>query len=142
MAERRFLNQFPKAILRSPLHPLMSRRFLLLSFHGRKTGRRYLLPLAYLRRNGEVIMTTDSAWWRNLQGGRPVQLRLAGRTVTGTAWAVTEEAEVGAAIRDLIASQPSYARLASVRRNADGSLDLARAARERVLIRVELEPAA
>ncbi len=80
MAEMRFVNQFPKAILRSPLHPVMSRRFLLLSFQGRKTGRRYHLPLAYLRRNGEVIMTTDSGWWRNLRGGRPVQLRLAGRT--------------------------------------------------------------
>jgi hypothetical protein len=142
MAQMRFLNQFPKAILRSPVHPVMSRRFLLLTFQGRKTGRRYHLPLAYLRRNGEVIMTTDSGWWRNLQGGRPVQFRLVGRTVSGTAWAVKDEAEVGPAIRDLVASQPSYARLAGVHRNEDGSLDLERAARERVLIRVELEPAA
>jgi hypothetical protein len=54
---------------------------------------------------------------------------------------VKDEAEVGAAIRDLIASQPSYARLAGVHKNEDGSLDLDRAARERVLIRVELKPA-
>jgi hypothetical protein len=141
MAEMRFLNHFPKAILRSPLHPVMSRRFLVISFQGRKTGRRYHLPLAYLRRDGEVIMTTDSGWWRNMQGGRSVQLRLAGRTVSGTAWAVKDEAEVGAAIRDLIASQPSSARLAGVHKSEDGSLDLDRAARERVLIRVELEPA-
>jgi deazaflavin-dependent oxidoreductase (nitroreductase family) len=142
MAEKRFLNQFPKAILRSPLHSLMSRRFLLLSFQGRKTGRRYQLPLAYLRRNGNVIMTTDSGWWRNLKGGRPVQLQLTGRTLKGTAWAVTDDAEVGAALRELLAAQPSYARLAGLHTNADGSLDLAQAARDRVLIHVELEAAA
>lgn len=142
MANMGLLNQVPKAILRSPLHTMMSRRFLLLSFQGRKTGRRYDLPLAYLPRHGEVIMTTDSGWWRNLRGGRPVQLRLAGRQVTGTAWAVKDEAEVEAALRDLVASQPSYPRLAGMHSNADGTPDLARAARERVLIRVELEPAA
>src|SRR5215472_8343506 len=35
------LNQVPKAILRSPPHATMSRRFLRLSFQGRKTGRGY-----------------------------------------------------------------------------------------------------
>lgn len=142
MANLGLLNQVPKAILRSPLHATMSRRFLLLSFQGRKTGRWYHLPLAYLRRDGEVIMTTDSGWWRNLRGGRSVQLRLAGRRVTGKAWAVTDETEVEAALRDLVASQPSYLRLAGMHSNADGTPNLARAARERVLIRVELEPAA
>ena len=141
MANMGLLNQVPKAILRSPLHQAMSRRFLLLSFQGRKTGRRYQLPVAYLRRGGEVIMTTDSGWWRNFQRGRPVQLRLAGRRVNGTAWAVTDDAEVAAALRDLVESQPSYARLAGMRSSADGTPDLARAARERVLIRVDLEPA-
>lgn len=136
------LNLFPKAILRSPLHPLMSRRFLILSFNGRKTGRRYHLPVAYFRRNGEVIMTTDSRWWRNLQGGKPVELRLAGRWLSGTGWAVSEDSAVEPALRDLIASQPSYAGPAGMHKNADGSWDLARAARERVLIRVELDPAA
>lgn len=133
MAETRFLNHLPKIILRSPLHPVMCRRFLVLSFYGRKTGRRYELPLSYRRRNGEVIMTTDSGWWRNLQGVRPVQLWLAGHRVKGTGWAVTDDAATADALRELIASQPSYARLAGVHKNADGSLDVARAARERVL---------
>ncbi len=62
--------------------------------------------------------------------------------MSGTAWAVTDEAEVATALRDLTASQPSGPRLAGMHRNADGSLDVARAALERVLIRVELEPAA
>jgi deazaflavin-dependent oxidoreductase (nitroreductase family) len=139
MAQKRFLNHFPRAILRSPLHPLMSRRFLLLTFQGRKTGRQYNLPLAYLRRGGEVIMTTDSGWWQNLDGGRRVQLRMAGRTLRGTGSAVKDDAEVRAALKDLIAAQPSYAGLAGMHKREDGTLDLDRAARERVLIRVELE---
>src|SRR2546430_17739341 len=81
-------------------------------------------------------MTTDSGWWRNFQRRRPVQLRLAGRRVNGTAWAVTDDAEVAAALRDLVASQPSYARLAGVRSSAGGAPGPAPGARARVLIPV------
>jgi hypothetical protein len=134
------VNHFPRLILLSPLHRLLSRHFLVLAFRGRKTGRRYELPVAYVRREGGVIMTTDSRWWRNLQGGAPVELTIAGRRLSGTGWAVTEAREVEAALRDLIAMQPSYARLAGVQRLADGSMDFANAAKKRVLIRASLEP--
>ncbi len=34
----KIMNKIPAAILRSPLHPIMSSRYLLLSFTGRKRG--------------------------------------------------------------------------------------------------------
>lgn len=142
MPEMRILNPVPRLILRSPLHAVLSRRLALLSFRGRKTGRWYHLPLSYVSRDGEVIMTTDSGWWRNLRGGRPVRIRLGGRTRSGTARVVTEPAEVRAALEELVAAQPSYARFAEIRTLPGGALDLDRAARERVLIRIELEAAA
>ncbi len=40
-AIKRALNKIPAALLRSPLHGLMSKRFLLLTFNGRKSGKRY-----------------------------------------------------------------------------------------------------
>jgi len=40
----RALNKVPAAILRSPLHRLMSKRFLLLTFAGRESGKRYTIP--------------------------------------------------------------------------------------------------
>ena len=72
-------NSVPTLVLRSPLHPLMSGRYALLSFTGRRTGRRYTTPVAYTRDGADrLLLSTDSPWWRNLAGGAPVSLRLAG----------------------------------------------------------------
>jgi len=46
----RVMNRIPATVLRSPLHPMMSGKYLLLSFTGRKSGRRYTTPVAYLKR--------------------------------------------------------------------------------------------
>ena len=66
----RAMNRVPAAVLRSPLHRVMSGKYLLLSFTGRKSGRRYTTPLAYLAKGDDLLMTTDSPWWRNLRRGR------------------------------------------------------------------------
>ena len=75
----RALNKVPAALLRSPLHGLMSKKFLLLTFNGRKSGKRYDIPVAYARDGDAFSMTTDSPWWKNLRGesgvGVPVRLR-------------------------------------------------------------------
>jgi hypothetical protein len=42
----RLMNKFPAMLLRSPLHGLMSKRFLLLTFTGRKSGRKHTIPVA------------------------------------------------------------------------------------------------
>ena len=57
-----------RLLLRSPLHFLMSRSLLLITYEGRKSGRRYTTPLRYTR-EGEVIRCFTSGttqWWRNL----------------------------------------------------------------------------
>ncbi len=134
-----FVNQFPRLILLSPIHGVMSKRFLLLTYRGRKTGRSHEFPVAYVRHDRELIMTTDDPWWHNFEGGSSVQIRIAGQRFVGTARAITDPDQVEAALRDLIAAQRSYAALADVTRLPDGSLDVAGAAQRRVLIRVSLE---
>jgi len=72
------------AILRSPLHPLLSFGLLLISFEGRRTGRRYSFPVGYQQR-GETITVLASrarrkSWWRNPVEARFRRLpRLAGQ---------------------------------------------------------------
>ena len=73
------MNKVPTTILRSPLHPLMSNKYLLLSFTGLKSGRKYTTPVAYLRDHETFLVTTDSPWWKNLHGGAPVTLQVKGR---------------------------------------------------------------
>ena len=77
-AAYRLVNPFFEALLRSPLHSLVSDRLLLITFTGRRSGEEFTTPVAY-DREGEtlaIISTTDSNWWRNLRGGQPVRIHL------------------------------------------------------------------
>src|SRR5688500_161870 len=57
------------ALLRSPAHRLLSGSVLLLQYTGRRTGRRYGLPVMYASfGDGFVVMAGQPAaktWWRN-----------------------------------------------------------------------------
>ncbi|SDJ93422.1 protein of unknown function [Nonomuraea maritima] len=136
-------NWIPAAILSSPLHPMMSRRSLLLSFTGRRSGVRYVTPVNYLQRDRELLITTRSGWWRNFDGGGPVELRLRGRRVAAVAEAVREPTVVAEALTALVRDHRAYGRWARVRVGADGTPDTADVhaaiASGRVLVRVLLD---
>ena len=87
MKAQDFYNPFVKLLLRSPLHGLMSGGTLLLTFAGRRSGRPYTTPVSYARDGNSVTLITNRqhGWWRNLRGGAPVQARLKGRDLSGTA---------------------------------------------------------
>jgi hypothetical protein len=63
-------NPIVPALLRSPLHGLLSRDLMLISMIGRRTGRRQTLPVQYARRGDEVYVLSwpDRRWWRSLAG--------------------------------------------------------------------------
>jgi len=85
----RLVNPIVGAMLRSPLHMVLSGSVLLMSFRGRRTARSICLPLRYECRDGEFdCFTTDNAtWWPNFETPRLVQLVVAGETVPGIATA-------------------------------------------------------
>ncbi len=80
-----WFNPIMTFLLRSPLHSLVSNSMMLISVTGRKSGRRVTLPVSYVRENDTlwVISSRNRQWWRNLLGGAPVTLRLAGQDITG-----------------------------------------------------------
>ena len=83
-------------ILRSPLHGLLSRGLMLLTVTGRRTGRRYTIPVGY-QRHGDLITVLISKarrknWWRNYLEPRPVELRVRGRALHGEACCVAAHA--------------------------------------------------
>jgi deazaflavin-dependent oxidoreductase (nitroreductase family) len=142
MARTSLVNRFPAAILSSPLHRLLSGKRLVLSFTGRRSGTHYATPVNYLQRDGELLITTDSGWWHNLDGGAPVELRLRGRRVRATAEAVRDHGLAAEALTALVRDHPPYGRWAHVRVSPDGTPDQAdvraEVARGRVLVRVRL----
>jgi hypothetical protein len=102
-------NLFPALILESPLHGIMSAKYGILTFTGRKSGRIYSTPMAYVREGDRIFLSTDSPWHRNLTGGAPVTMRLRGRKTTGVATPVHDPAEGAAILRKLVDAIPSYA---------------------------------
>ncbi len=86
-----FVNQTMKFILRSPVHGMISKDKLLITFIGRKSGKNYTTPVSYSQSDGHVTIFTHAGWWKNLQGGKPVSLRLRGKDVQGVALPVEED---------------------------------------------------
>jgi len=86
----RTVNPAVRLLLRSPLHPALSGRLALITVTGRRSGRRFAIPVAYRREDGHVKIVAGwperKRWWRNLRGGAPVRIRLAGEEHSG--WAV------------------------------------------------------
>jgi deazaflavin-dependent oxidoreductase (nitroreductase family) len=83
-------NPIITAILKSPLHRIMSGNILLLTVTGRKTRKEYTFPISYQRDDEDPDWLTlftqrRRIWWRNLIGGADVRVRVQGKPRSGYA---------------------------------------------------------
>jgi hypothetical protein len=135
-------NPAMRVLLGSPVHWPLSRWFAVLSWTGRKTGRRYSTPVSYVREGTTVWLTTGDEWWHNFAGGAPVAIRLGGRWYEGGGMAVIDRVESMREHRRIFATNAWFRRLAGIPGRVGGpdseALDRALAA-GRVLIRIELK---
>jgi deazaflavin-dependent oxidoreductase (nitroreductase family) len=91
----RTANPLVGALLRSPLHPVLSRSLALITVTGRRSGRRYTFPVAYRQDDGRVLIDVGwperKRWWRNLTRAGQVEMRIRGARRTGQALARGDE---------------------------------------------------
>jgi deazaflavin-dependent oxidoreductase (nitroreductase family) len=143
-AAYRVVNPLFEALLRSPLHSLVSNRLLLITFTGRKSGQEFTTPVAYDREGDTLALTstTDSDWWRNLRGGQPVSVHLRGERRRAIAELTEDSEEVAQYLRQYIERNGvENTGIVGVRieEGHTPTLDeLRRAAREIVVVRVYL----
>jgi len=136
-------NPFLIALLRSPLHGLLSQNFAVLTLTGRRSGKPVTLPVNYLR-NGEalsIVSFRHRTWWRNLRGGAPVTVQLAGQTRQGHGEVFEDTEAVAAGLVAFARADPRYARYYGVTFGTDGqphTPNLPALAAERVLVRITL----
>jgi deazaflavin-dependent oxidoreductase (nitroreductase family) len=104
-----WFNPFMAGVLRSPFHGLLSHNTILITVCGKKTGRRLTTPVNYLRRGDELLTVSfrSRTWWRNLRGGAPVELLLAGTRRDAFASVAETDSEVGRALAELVSHSPS-----------------------------------
>ena len=136
------LNPLFVAILRSPLHRVLSKRLLALSFTGRKSGKRYVIPVAYGQTGSTLLITTQSGWSKNMRGGAQVEVRLQGQARQGHAELFTDEQGLWEGFRTMLRLTPELSNIVGVGVDGDGNPqreDVARARQQGfVLVQIQL----
>ncbi len=132
-------NTFMQAILRSPLHSMLDGSMLLITVTGRTSGKKYTLPVNYVRQGDKLVLTSmrNRTWWRNLRGGAEAQLSLKGKEVRARANVIEAEQEVASGLDEYMRLVPQYARYFGVQFDANKEplrSDIERAAKERIII--------
>jgi deazaflavin-dependent oxidoreductase (nitroreductase family) len=139
-------NPIITALLRSPLHGLISSGILLVTYTRRKSGRSLSVPVSYVRDGEEenLLWTTSlrkRTWWRNLRGGAPVTLRLRGKKRTATGEAIEDEAGVADALIRYLRQTPDYAKYFEIGLDEEREPireDAVKATQKRVMVRFRL----
>ena len=78
------LNFLVVSISRSLFHPLISKRVLVLGVKGKKTGKKYYIPVSYHEHpRGRIVCVTDrpNLWWRNLVSAEKIQILFRGKLI-------------------------------------------------------------
>jgi hypothetical protein len=137
-----YVNTAMKFVLRSPVHGMVSKSILLISFTGRKSGKSFTTPVSYSQTGDQVTIFTHASWWKNLSGGAPVTLHLRGRDLQGLAEPVAgDQPAIAAGLSQHLRVVPSDARYYGVSfddyKNPRAA-EIEQAARNVVMIRIQL----
>ena len=89
-----FITQTMKFVLRSPMHRMVSKTILLLTFTGCKSGKTFTTPVDYSQDGDQVYIFTHATWWKNLIGSAPVTLRIRGQEFQGLAEPMAEDKQL------------------------------------------------
>ena len=124
MAMQRLGNRIVRGMLRTPLvGRLAGRRLVTLYIVGRKSGRRYTIPVAYTRRGGDLLIGTPFGWGRNLRTGEAVAIRLKGRRRLADVEVFTDERAVTEAYGVMCRDNRTFAKFNRVGLDASGNPD-------------------
>ena len=136
------VNRTMKFVLRSPLHGMVSKTVLLITFTGRKSGKTYATPVSYSQEGNQVHTFTHATWWKNLRSDTPVSLRIRGRELQGLPEMIVEDKQaIAAGLAAHLRNVPSDAPYYNVTFDEQGNPNLAevqQAVETVVMVRVQL----
>jgi hypothetical protein len=109
----RRLNPVIACVLKSPAHKLASQRLLLLQYQGRKTGKRYTIPLVYVTvEDRTYCVTRDTQWWKSAVSAPSVTIWFRGAQLSARAERAESTApETRAAFEKFLLENPGTASL-------------------------------
>lgn len=117
-------NRLIRGLLRTPgVNRLLGAKLVIVYPVGRKSGQRYVIPVAYTPQDGALLIGSPFGWIRNLRTGEPVDLRLKGRLVTADVRVFRDEAGVVAAYGTMARENHAFAGFNKIGIGADGEPD-------------------
>lgn len=119
-----FVNTIIATLLRSPLHGLLDKSLLVLSFKGRKSGKEYMFPVGYVADGNELHVVSNHDWWKNLSGNVPVEIWFKGQRRKALADAAHGDESVVNAILAAVQKTPQIRKTYHIEVDADGKLKL------------------
>ena len=124
MAMQAVANRVVRGMLRTPLlSRAVGSRLVTVYVTGRKSGRRYTVPVAYTRQGDDLLIGTPFGWGRNLRTGEPVQVRLKGRLREADVRVYKDEADVTSAYAAMCRDNKQFAKFNKVGFDAAGNPD-------------------
>ena len=122
MRAQGLVNLVVRGLLRIPgLSRIIGSRLVTLYVVGRKSGRRYTVPVSYLAQGDDLLIGTSSGWARNLRTGEPVAFRFKGKIRLADVQTLTAEPDVVTAYAHMAAANPAFARFSRVHVDQDGN---------------------
>jgi deazaflavin-dependent oxidoreductase (nitroreductase family) len=119
----RVINIPMRAVLGLPFATPLSRRLMLITFTGRKSGKTYRQPLSYVEHDGALLTPGGGKWKLNLSPGEPVRMRLRGRDVTARPEFVAGPDQVAQLLAVMVAANPRVRSFVGIPQDADGHLN-------------------
>jgi len=117
-------NRVLRGVLATPLlSQAAGKRLVTLYIVGRKSGRRYTLPVAYTPHGDDLLIGTPFKWGRNLRTGEPIEIRYKGRRRQADVVVYKDEAEVVAAYATMCRENKVFANFNKIGFDAAGNPD-------------------
>jgi deazaflavin-dependent oxidoreductase (nitroreductase family) len=122
MGGQKVVNRIVSVLLRTPgVSSGIGRRLVIITVTGRKTGKRYSVPVAYTRHDGALLVGTPFAWARNMRTGEPVEVVLQGRRRQADVQVISDEDGVIAAYDTICRDNRAFAKFNNVSIGPDGT---------------------
>lgn len=134
-------------ILRSPLHPLLGKNLLLVSYKGRTSGKIYTVPVngVWLDENNPCMITVTSrrnrTWWRNLRNNAGLKVYLSNKEYQAHAEVIEDDKRVAEVFTRYFQRYPGHARYFNVHLGSTNQPlpdDLSAACHDKVIIQIQL----
>ena len=124
MPNQTAVNRIVRALLHVPLlNRAVGRRLIVIEVVGRRSGKRYDVPVACTRDGADLLVGTPFAWGRNLRTGEPVTILLAGRRRPADVVAITDEPGVTEAYATMARDNRQFAGFNQIGSDSRGEPD-------------------